>query len=70
MNSNVNLPRRSTLTPSFPARLKLGRTARILNAVSGPKTVYWGKPRRGIMLEKDRHDVDDCVGTGDGHDTM
>lgn len=54
----VSFPRRSTLTPSFPARLNWGRMARTPRADSGPKIVYWGKPRRGMppmpMLERER----------------
>ena len=59
INSNINLPRRSTLTPSFPARRKFGMAALIDSAVSGPNIVYCGKPRRGIppIDEKDRVDT-------------
>jgi hypothetical protein len=55
-NSSTSFPRRSTETPSDPARLKTGRTARTDTAESGPKIVYCGKARRGIAptLENER----------------
>lgn len=39
--------------------MKLGIAARRERAESGPKMVYWGKPRRGMtpcMLERDRRE--------------
>lgn len=57
MNSNTSLPRRSTDTPSLPARLNCGMTDRMERAESGPKIVYCGKPRRGMAMLNER----DCV---------